>query len=742
MASSQEHVDAEEDSTKLGQEHTDGKEPCPPLQDHTHESAPAKSPSLLTRGWKKLGINGFVVMIMVKPAVAATISMAIFQSQKVAVHYQNLGYLIIIISITTVPILPRGKFLLNLFLSVVSYLSLARLIIPKIDLVIGLHLIVACVLSNTPLQFLTCFAAGMVCLGQWAGIKARQHTTPPGAPAAVAYGYNSSASAVNAIFLMFNIFGISVLRAIRPALYIPGVQYTIFVIVGFIYGPQEPTEHHSQLFLKELLYSFLTGQAISAGVSLLIIPISSRKVFFAEATGFLQSCRSLLKAQLGFIQVLQHSVLSSSTGETIDGANAANNNEYNKKASTLRSASSGLLSLGAKLREDVMFAKREIAFGRLRETDIHEVHGLLRNIMIPITGLSTIADIAERSHCHLGGADPGQASEVGPAVDQDGWKELFQGLSVSFETVVQILDESILHTLILLKLAPKPKMKESSDIEIGTDAPNPGDLKFGDYLEQRIQEFRVERSSELQLWAEERGLNAVFRNTAKHTMPPANQAETSSDIAAREVVASKRLHIVLYMEYLLYSTAKAVLAIVRFAESKVADGTMAKRRFILPAYRTVVKIIKGLINGDEPGPTTEDMETLGEVSLGESFQTPKDPEHLPPRNTRQAWGDHLRAIPKFLGSDAVRFGVRVTIATMSIGIMAYLKNSHTFFVKQRVIWALVMIAIGMSPTAGSAGMSISRRIISFPGCLRRAVLQNTALQRHVYLFLKHTKVAS
>jgi hypothetical protein len=120
----------------------------------------------------------------------------------------------------------------------------------------------------------------MVCLGQWAGIKARQHTTPPGAPASVAYGYNSSASAVNAIFLMFNIFCISVLRAIRPALYIPGIQYTIFVIVGFIYGPQEPTEHHSQLFLKELLYSFLTGQAISAGVSLLIIPVSSRKVFF------------------------------------------------------------------------------------------------------------------------------------------------------------------------------------------------------------------------------------------------------------------------------------------------------------------------------------------------------------------------------------------------------------------------------------------------------------------------------
>ena len=79
-----------------------------------------KKSSFFKRVWTKLGINGLVVMIMVKPAIAATISMAIYQSPRVAANYFNLGYLVIIISIMTVPILPRGKFLLNLFLSVVS----------------------------------------------------------------------------------------------------------------------------------------------------------------------------------------------------------------------------------------------------------------------------------------------------------------------------------------------------------------------------------------------------------------------------------------------------------------------------------------------------------------------------------------------------------------------------------------------------------------------------------------------
>lgn len=82
-------------------------------------SAP-KKPTVLQRAWKKVDFNPTTVMIMVKPAIAATIAMAIFQSHAFAKHYLNLGYLIIIVSITTVPILPRGKFIMNLLVSVVS----------------------------------------------------------------------------------------------------------------------------------------------------------------------------------------------------------------------------------------------------------------------------------------------------------------------------------------------------------------------------------------------------------------------------------------------------------------------------------------------------------------------------------------------------------------------------------------------------------------------------------------------
>lgn len=84
----------------------------------------SKNPSLIKRIWAKIGINGYVAMIMIKPALAAAISMAIYQIHAVAAIYLNFGYLIVIISITTVPILPRGKFLMNLFVTVVCFFFL------------------------------------------------------------------------------------------------------------------------------------------------------------------------------------------------------------------------------------------------------------------------------------------------------------------------------------------------------------------------------------------------------------------------------------------------------------------------------------------------------------------------------------------------------------------------------------------------------------------------------------------
>jgi hypothetical protein len=257
---------------------------------------------------------------------------------------------------------------------------------------------------------MTCFAAAMVLLGHWLSIKARNATTASGALPAVAGSYNSSSSVINAIFMMVNVFGVSALGAARPMFSIPAVEYTIFIMIGFVYGLQEGTEQHSIRFTKEIIYSFLTGQAIATAVSLLIIPVSSRKVFFGEATGFLQSARGLLKAQLAFVEALEHSGLCEVYKSESDLGSKANIDShkrtkeervrgallYEQKAADLKGASVSLLGLSGKLRDDVVFARREMAFGHLGSSDVNEICRLLREIMLPISGVSTVADISDR----------------------------------------------------------------------------------------------------------------------------------------------------------------------------------------------------------------------------------------------------------------------------------------------------------------------------------------------------------
>lgn len=63
---------------------------------------------------------------------------------------------------------------------------------------------------------------------------------------------------------------------------------------------------------------------------------------------------------------------------------------------------------------------------------------------------------------------------------------------------------------------------------------------------------------------------------------------------------------------------------------------------------------------------TSDLDAGGAQSLylSEKFRKLRDPEHNPPQNGLERFGDYLRKIPRALRSDASAFGLRVAAATM------------------------------------------------------------------------------
>lgn len=99
------------------------------------------------------------------------------------------------------------------------------------------------------------------------------------------------------------------------------------------------------------------------------------------------------------------------------------------------------------------------------------------------------------------------------------------------------------------------------------------------------------------------------------------------------------------------------------------------------------------------------------VSLGQAYRKRKDPEHLPPQDTWERCTNLLRVLTHFLGSSQSAFGFRVALATMSIAIVNYLKDTQLFFTQERLFWAQIMTSIAMTPTAGASLRTFFMRII-------------------------------
>lgn len=73
------------------------------------ESPPEKSPSWPIRMWKSLGLDWMTLTLMFKGALAPTIALAMYQAPSIAAIYSTLGYLVAIMTVLSLPIMPRAK---------------------------------------------------------------------------------------------------------------------------------------------------------------------------------------------------------------------------------------------------------------------------------------------------------------------------------------------------------------------------------------------------------------------------------------------------------------------------------------------------------------------------------------------------------------------------------------------------------------------------------------------------------
>ncbi|OQO12602.1 hypothetical protein B0A48_02064 [Cryoendolithus antarcticus] len=665
-----------------------GSESARPEQSAATQAAPAtatpeKKPSKIKQLWQKSGLDVFTVLMMIKGSLPPTIAIAIYQAPAVSAHYSTLGYLMAIFSVLGMAIMPRGKFIQTMSLNVLAI----------------------------------CIGAAVNLLALWTAMQARAHTKRPGeSPTA----YSSSASAVCAIWLFFQIYIINYARIKRPAFQLTIIIYSIFTIVSMSYGPTFPNMTASLSFMKRLIETTLSGLALSTGVSLVFVPVSSRTVVFKQMTGYLACINGMLAVQTQYMQSLESlDPIELHAKHVEEQAQHAKKSKKPMKprgpldtpaSDALHGTLMKLLELHSKLGGDIESAKREFAIGKLDCKDIKELWKRLRFVFIPVLGLSSTIDILRRQaqRGHWDSADLPQSEADSNKQQVESVHRVMRALHEPFATVTANITSGIQHAQMTLELVKPPKAK-TEDVEGKASQTAPGSPAFAEAFRQKLESFRKSRHVTLERWCHENG----------HQLPAGFFDQPTEDAVKEEENVPedqrRQLFFMLYIEYLLFRAGQATLDLVLFADQTKQDGKLAKSRLILPGGKTMRKWFVAVFthaDSSKGDHLLEDIEdgARDSVYMGQDFERRKDPEHLPPQNAMERFGNHVRGIPAFFRDPASAFGFRVACATMSVAIINYLHASQTFFQRNRLLWSMIMIAISMSRLSGQSTYNFILRV--------------------------------
>lgn len=529
-------------------------------EQNSTEEQPQKKPSVLTRIWVKSGLNVGILITMFKGALPPTIAIALYQNTGFANTYSTLGYLVAIMSTLSFAIMPRAKFVQTMFFNIIGI----------------------------------CIGSCIALLSIYCSVQARAHTTPhtestsagpsPGASVAP---YNSSASAVCAIWLFFNIYISNTLRASRPQLQFPVIMYSIFANVASTYAPQFATMAQGIAFAKRLLEAFLTGFGIATAVSFCVFPLTSRTVVFKTSAGYIGALRGALKAQCAYLESLESKdAYTGRAKEETEGSDGQPKHHlfHHHKASVasqpsteargLKAAVAVLAELDGKINGDVPFAKRELAYGKLNASEISELIKLMRMVMLPVMGMSSVADIFDRVAERRGwkktldsSSDEDQRTHEAREAEIERWNEIMRTLHEPFKILTEAMDQGLEHTLYTLELADRPKKspgrntnrgKESTvtDTEAKGDIVEPGDKNFAAYIATKVDRFYEQRKLTLNTWGHQHGLDLKGDQLSHDRKLPGNPGWAEHETQQR------RLYLILYVSTRLYFTFKDKLALV------------------------------------------------------------------------------------------------------------------------------------------------------------------------------------
>ncbi|GKZ63364.1 hypothetical protein AnigIFM49718_011437 [Aspergillus niger] len=224
-----------------------------------------------------------------------------------------------------------------------------------------------------------------------------------------------------------------------------------------------------------------------------------------------------------------------------------------------------------------------------------------------------------------------------------------------FTEIAQVINEGLQHAATVLEYMPN--QNGTPDVE----CQKPGSPNFADYMSRKIRAFRGRQSELLSTW-------------------------TEGNEGASSAWDSKHIYIFLQAGNLMYSIAVAVHELVLFADSKTKDDIHSSQ---------VADLIESGLQGRK----------TAQIKTHHHHHSP------PPRNAWERYTDHLRAVSRLLRSEESAFGLRMALAAFTVGILAYLEKTWTFYYQQRLIWPLIVILVAMNVASGESTFKLAAQVM-------------------------------
>ncbi|KAJ5973853.1 hypothetical protein N7481_011063 [Penicillium waksmanii] len=432
---------------------------------------------------------------------------------------------------------------------------------------------------------------------------------------------------------------------------------------------------------------WLANTYVSAAVNVLIIPLTSRKLVSMHMMANFDAIQRTLDAQREFAQAL-----CSRDWGFVHGDPDASQQEQSPswpEANTLKSATMETTRTLGRITSELRYAKREVDWDYLGPKDLANITRLLKKVLASMVWMESLVEVSRRI--------PRLVSEMANISREEEQQKLcwvFEQRRRPTEQLIQAMKEGLDHSVHILRLG-KARAVSESDIEANRD-------HASSHLEDMIERFLQGREDPLGTWLSWTGID--------------QSSETPTGVNSQQRERYQfQLFFLLDMESSLISTARRILDLIKYAGSKVDDGTMGKKRLVHPTWKLIKKWFwAALSREDQELDYYQYSRRSGTVRiyLNDVIQTGTDPEHLLPKSTWEKIGDNFRRGYHFFGSPESVFGFRVAVATMTVSLVAFLRNSQHFYIQQRLIWGSIMIAISMASTVGSAMYGQSMRLLA------------------------------